>query len=52
MLNPTYSDKIVKVLDVLSGNFVAATFSCTDRKICVVKHNVLLKNYSVSWWHV
>ncbi|XP_030297865.1 cilia- and flagella-associated protein 43 isoform X2 [Sparus aurata] len=35
MLNPTHSDKIVKVLDVLSGNFVAATFSCTDRKICV-----------------
>ncbi|XP_028458704.1 cilia- and flagella-associated protein 43 isoform X2 [Perca flavescens] len=35
MLNPTQSDKIVKVLDVLSGNFVAAAFSHIDKNICV-----------------
>uniref|UniRef100_UPI0037E722FD cilia- and flagella-associated protein 43 n=1 Tax=Semicossyphus pulcher TaxID=241346 RepID=UPI0037E722FD len=36
MLNPTQtSGEIVKVLDVLSGNFVAAALSCTDRNICV-----------------
>ncbi|XP_040905777.1 cilia- and flagella-associated protein 43 [Toxotes jaculatrix] len=34
-LNPTQSDKIVKVLDVLSGNFVAAALSHTDKNICV-----------------
>ncbi|XP_073337399.1 cilia- and flagella-associated protein 43 [Pagrus major] len=34
-LNPNRSDEIVKVLDVLSGNFVAAALSRTDRKICV-----------------
>lgn len=38
MLNPTQSDKIVKVLDVLGGNFVAAALSHADKKICVVKH--------------
>lgn len=38
MLNSTRSDKIVKVLDILSGNFVAAAFSHTDKNICVVKH--------------
>ncbi|XP_059215696.1 cilia- and flagella-associated protein 43 isoform X2 [Centropristis striata] len=35
MLNPTRSDKIEKVLDVLSGNFVAAAFSHADKNICV-----------------
>ncbi|KAA8583707.1 hypothetical protein FQN60_014915 [Etheostoma spectabile] len=35
MLNPTQSDKIVKVLDVLSGNFVAAALSHIDNNICV-----------------
>ncbi len=38
MLNPSRSDKIVKVLDVLSGNFVAAALTHTDENICVVKH--------------
>ncbi|XP_034537901.1 cilia- and flagella-associated protein 43 isoform X3 [Notolabrus celidotus] len=33
-LNPT-SDEVVKILDVLSGNFVAAAVSHTDRNICV-----------------
>lgn len=37
---------MVNVLDVHSGNFVAAALSQTDKKICVVKH-VLLENYSV-----
>ncbi|XP_029304967.1 cilia- and flagella-associated protein 43 isoform X2 [Cottoperca gobio] len=35
VLNPTRSDKIVKVLDVLSGKFVAAALSHTDKNICV-----------------
>ncbi|XP_010742471.3 cilia- and flagella-associated protein 43 isoform X1 [Larimichthys crocea] len=35
MLNATQSDEIVKVLDVLSGNFVAAVLSHTDKKNCV-----------------
>ncbi|XP_037639094.1 cilia- and flagella-associated protein 43 isoform X1 [Sebastes umbrosus] len=35
VLNPTQSDKIVKVLDVLSGNFVAAALSHIDKNICV-----------------
>ncbi|XP_071336498.1 cilia- and flagella-associated protein 43 isoform X2 [Trachinotus anak] len=35
VLNPTLSDKIVKVLDVLYGNFVAAALSHTDKNICV-----------------
>nr|XP_046257140.1 cilia- and flagella-associated protein 43 isoform X2 [Scatophagus argus] len=34
-LNPIQSDKMVKVLDVLSGTVVAAAFLCTDKKICV-----------------
>ncbi|XP_023282389.1 cilia- and flagella-associated protein 43 [Seriola lalandi dorsalis] len=34
-LNPTRSDEIVKVLDILSGNFVAAALSHTDKNICV-----------------
>lgn len=38
MLNPMQSDKIMKVLDALSGNYVAAVFLHTDKKICVVKH--------------
>lgn len=37
-LNPKQSDKIEKVLDILSGNFVAASLSQTDKKICVVTH--------------
>ncbi|XP_076599514.1 cilia- and flagella-associated protein 43 [Chaetodon auriga] len=35
MLNLTRSDETVKVLDVLSGNFVAAALLHTDKKICV-----------------
>ncbi|XP_008285025.1 WD repeat-containing protein 96 [Stegastes partitus] len=35
MLNQAQSDKIVKVLDVLSGNFVAAALLHTDRNVCV-----------------
>ncbi|XP_039994475.1 cilia- and flagella-associated protein 43 [Xiphias gladius] len=35
VLNPTRSDKIVKVLDGLSGNFVAAAWSHSDKNICV-----------------
>ncbi|XP_054455755.1 cilia- and flagella-associated protein 43 [Anoplopoma fimbria] len=35
VLNPTRSDKIVKVLDVLSGNFLAAALSHSDKNICV-----------------
>ncbi|XP_061602161.1 cilia- and flagella-associated protein 43 [Cololabis saira] len=35
MLNPTQSDKIVKVLDIFSGNFVTAALSHTDSNICV-----------------
>lgn len=35
-LNPMLSDKIVKVLDIFSGNFLAAEFLNTDRNICVV----------------
>ncbi|XP_047459238.1 cilia- and flagella-associated protein 43 [Mugil cephalus] len=34
-LNLTQSDKIVKVLDILSGNFVAAAFLHTDKNIFV-----------------
>nr|XP_019944828.1 PREDICTED: cilia- and flagella-associated protein 43 [Paralichthys olivaceus] len=35
MLNSTRSDKIEKVLDILSGNFVAAAWSHSDKNICV-----------------
>ncbi|XP_023144342.2 cilia- and flagella-associated protein 43 isoform X1 [Amphiprion ocellaris] len=35
MLNSAQSDEIVKVLDVLSGNFVTAALLHTDRNICV-----------------
>ncbi|XP_035519235.1 cilia- and flagella-associated protein 43 [Morone saxatilis] len=35
MLNPNQSDKIETVLDVPSGNFVAAAFSHTEKNICV-----------------
>ncbi|XP_058508068.1 cilia- and flagella-associated protein 43 isoform X2 [Solea solea] len=35
VLNSTRSDKVVKVLDVLSGNFVAAVFLPTDENISV-----------------
>ncbi|KAI3363278.1 hypothetical protein L3Q82_011908 [Scortum barcoo] len=35
MLNQTQSDKIVKVLDILSGNFVAASLSHSVKNICV-----------------
>ncbi|KAM9345139.1 cilia- and flagella-associated protein 43 [Symphorus nematophorus] len=35
MWTPAQSDKIVKILDVLSGNFVAAAFLHTEKKICV-----------------
>ncbi|XP_042358212.1 cilia- and flagella-associated protein 43 [Plectropomus leopardus] len=35
MSHPTQSDKIVKVVDALSGNFVAAALSHTDKNICV-----------------
>ncbi|KAM7408596.1 hypothetical protein PAMA_002353 [Pampus argenteus] len=35
MLNPTQSEKTVKVLDVLSGNFVAAALLKSDKNICV-----------------
>ncbi|XP_034407920.1 cilia- and flagella-associated protein 43 [Cyclopterus lumpus] len=35
VLNPNRSDKIVKLLEVLSGNFVAAALSHTDKNICV-----------------
>ncbi|XP_051815918.1 cilia- and flagella-associated protein 43 isoform X3 [Acanthochromis polyacanthus] len=34
-LNSAQSDEIVKVLDVLSGNFVSATLLHTNRNICV-----------------
>ncbi|KAM9364970.1 cilia- and flagella-associated protein 43 [Pholidichthys leucotaenia] len=34
-LNPSQSDKIVKVLDVQSGNFLAAAFLHDDKNICV-----------------
>uniref|UniRef100_A0A3P9LZI2 Cilia- and flagella-associated protein 43 n=1 Tax=Oryzias latipes TaxID=8090 RepID=A0A3P9LZI2_ORYLA len=34
-LDPMQSDKIVKVLDIFSGNFLAAEFLNTDRNICV-----------------
>ncbi|KAK2921789.1 hypothetical protein Q8A73_001274 [Channa argus] len=36
MLNPALSDKIVKVVDVLSGNFVAAAFLPTSKNISVL----------------
>ncbi|KAM7385486.1 hypothetical protein PAMP_001568 [Pampus punctatissimus] len=35
MLNPTQSEKTVKVLDVLSGNFVAAALLKSEKNICV-----------------
>ncbi|XP_053188578.1 cilia- and flagella-associated protein 43-like [Scomber japonicus] len=35
MLNPTRSEEIVKVLDVLSGNFVAAAMLQYEKNICV-----------------
>ncbi|XP_070772213.1 cilia- and flagella-associated protein 43 [Enoplosus armatus] len=35
MLNSTQSDKIEKILDIFSGNFVAAALSHTDKNICV-----------------
>ncbi|XP_068183619.1 cilia- and flagella-associated protein 43 [Antennarius striatus] len=35
ILNPTQSDQIVKVLDYLRGNFVAATLLPTNKNICV-----------------
>ncbi|XP_030603266.1 cilia- and flagella-associated protein 43 isoform X2 [Archocentrus centrarchus] len=35
VLNPPQSDKIVKVLDVLSGNFVTAALLHDDKNICV-----------------
>lgn len=38
MLNPPQSDRIVKVVDVLSGNFVAAALLHTNKNICVVKY--------------
>lgn len=37
MLNPAQSDDIVKIVDVLSGNFVAAALLHTNKNICVVK---------------
>lgn len=37
MLNPARSDKIEKVIDVLSGNFAAAALLPTNKNICVVK---------------
>ncbi|XP_026210810.1 cilia- and flagella-associated protein 43 isoform X2 [Anabas testudineus] len=36
MLNPPQSDRIVKVVDVLSGNFVAAALLHTNKNICVL----------------
>ncbi|XP_024152619.1 cilia- and flagella-associated protein 43 isoform X2 [Oryzias melastigma] len=33
--NPEQSEEIVKVLDIFSGNFLAAEFLNTDRNICV-----------------
>lgn len=38
MLNPAQSDKIVKVVDVFSGNFVAAALLQPNKNICVVKY--------------
>lgn len=38
VLNPAQSDRIVKIFDVLSGNFVTATLLHNDKNICVVKH--------------
>uniref|UniRef100_A0A3Q4HZ76 Cilia- and flagella-associated protein 43 n=1 Tax=Neolamprologus brichardi TaxID=32507 RepID=A0A3Q4HZ76_NEOBR len=38
VLNPAQSDRIVKIFDVLSGNFVTATLLHNDKSICVVKH--------------
>lgn len=38
MLNPAQSDKIVTVVDFLSGNFVAAVLLHTNKNICVVKY--------------
>ncbi|XP_018552334.1 LOW QUALITY PROTEIN: cilia- and flagella-associated protein 43 [Lates calcarifer] len=35
VLNPTLSNNFVKVLDVLSGNFVAAALLYTEKNICV-----------------
>ncbi|KAM6915939.1 cilia- and flagella-associated protein 43 [Xenentodon cancila] len=35
MLNPTQSDKIVKILDIFSGNFLTAAFLHSDSNICV-----------------
>ncbi|XP_060943830.1 cilia- and flagella-associated protein 43 [Limanda limanda] len=35
VLNSTRSEKFVKVLDVLSGNFVAAAWSHADKNFCV-----------------
>ncbi|XP_042289784.1 cilia- and flagella-associated protein 43 isoform X1 [Thunnus maccoyii] len=35
MLNPTRSEKIVKILDVLSGNFMAAALLQSDKNISV-----------------
>uniref|UniRef100_A0A673BBR4 Cilia- and flagella-associated protein 43 n=1 Tax=Sphaeramia orbicularis TaxID=375764 RepID=A0A673BBR4_9TELE len=37
-LNTSQSEEIVNVLDALSGDFVAAALSHTDKNICVVKH--------------
>ncbi|KAL3971951.1 peroxiredoxin 1 [Sarotherodon galilaeus] len=35
VLNPAQSDRIVKIFDVLSGNFVTATLLHNDKNICV-----------------
>lgn len=37
--NPEQSEEIVKVLDIFSGNFLAAEFLNTDTNICVVNRN-------------
>lgn len=40
MLNSSQSDVIVKVLDVLSRNFVSAAFLSNKENTCVVKKRI------------
>ncbi|XP_028278739.1 cilia- and flagella-associated protein 43 [Parambassis ranga] len=47
LLKPTQSDEVVKVLDVLSGDFVTAAFLHSDRNICVsLRHSGELQLWS------
>ncbi|XP_034040088.1 cilia- and flagella-associated protein 43 [Thalassophryne amazonica] len=53
VLNPAWSEKMLKVIDVLSGNFVVAVFSHSSKSICVtVRDSGILQLWSAEGFHL